>query len=503
MKKIRPVKLLILSCFWVITLGKTALAVMPPDFIVNVGTQIAQIASIVALFLSTIFSVSYQFIKTRFSFLKTKTFWILSVAGILVISISAAYFYSSYKQNKEYELWLRESETYTSQESPVPRNSSNKLILGNNTEQENPISRDQSKFISSIEENSLNENSRFIEEYYSAIANQEFEKAYSLSKKSVDLETFKSWYKDTTKIIIDKITEIDDTKSSLELTLYEGSKYTRYGVLITLKIDNGKPIAIEKSEVKTLGSGIVETEGQETKIAEEPSEEQKSTNDFFTTNKNTPLSISNQNFEEITTSNRSDYVVLDARENIEYENGYFEESLHIRYADLQAGRWIELPNDKFIYVICWSGIRGKEVAEFLRTKNIVASYLETGANGWVEYGGAWIGNIKFAQKYSEERYRLVFSTEEIKDKLNEGVILVDSREPWKYEESHIEGSINIPMMYTPTIDLEKVFGQVPKNSKVITVCDGYVNCFDAKITGVELELRGYTFLGRYNKPWEF
>jgi len=83
------------------------------------------------------------------------------------------------------------------------------------------------------------------------------------------------------------------------------------------------------------------------------------------------------------------------------------------------------------------------------------------------------------------------------------VILVDTREPYKFKQSHIAGSINIPIMYTAMINVENVFKQVPENSKVITVCDGYVNCFDAKITGVELERRGHQFLGRYNKPWEY
>ena len=58
-------------------------------------------------------------------------------------------------------------------------------------------------------------------------------------------------------------------------------------------------------------------------------------------------------------------------------------------------------------------------------------------------------------------------------------------------------------MYTPTNDLEKAFAQVPAGSTVITVCDNYVNCFDAKITAVELEERGNAFIGRYNKPWEY
>ena len=161
-------------------------------------------------------------------------------------------------------------------------------------------------------------------------------------------------------------------------------------------------------------------------------------------------------------------------------------------------RWL-----KNIFVLCWSGLRGKEVAEFLRTKKIVASYLENGAKGWYDFGGEWNGNIMFADKYGEERFRLVYDVETVKEKADEGVFLVDCREPYKYNQGHIAGSVNIPIMHTPSINFEKTFKQVPYDSKVITICDGYVNCFDAKITGVELENKGHEFLGRFNRPWEY
>jgi len=80
---------------------------------------------------------------------------------------------------------------------------------------------------------------------------------------------------------------------------------------------------------------------------------------------------------------------------------------------------------------------------------------------------------------------------------------VDTREPWAYATWHIEGSINIPILYTPTDTFDEAFDQVPANSIIITVCDGYVNCFDAKVTAVELERRGHTFLRRYTTPWEY
>lgn len=197
------------------------------------------------------------------------------------------------------------------------------------------------------------------------------------------------------------------------------------------------------------------------------------------------------------------YIVLDAREDIEFENGFFPGSVHIRFADLKAGRWQELLSDQSIYVICWSGIRGQEVVEFLRSQHLMAQYLEHGASGWVEDGGSWQGAIKFGDTYQGDQYQRVLTTRETKREADQGVWLVDTREPAKYLRSHIAGSVSIPLMHTRTEVLESKLAQVPVGATFITVCDGYVNCFDAKLTGVELERRGRIFLGRYNKPWEY
>lgn len=479
----------------IIGLAKPAQAVMPPDFVFNIGSQIAQIFSLTVVFLSAIFSTMHQFIKIKLAtFRLTKWHWLAAVIGILAISGGISYFYGQYEQKIAYNNWLAESQRFDNQTNEISKQQTiDKLKISSSENINIKAENDGSKFASNITENLENDQSaQFIQDYYSNIANHDLEKAYAMSKKAVDLATFKSWYKDTTKITLDSLTRIDDKKSSLALTLYEGDKYIRYGVLVTLLLDDDTPIQVEKSEVRILEQGAVVANSQPLPVSEP------------IVNNDSSIFISNEEFNGITASNRNDYIILDARENIEYENGYFPGSIHIRFADLQAGRWIEIPNDKFVYVICWSGIRGKEVAEFLRTKNIMASYLENGANGWVEYGGKWMGNILFAAKYSEERYRLVFNTADVKAKVDkEGVQLVDSREPWKYQQSHIPGSVNIPIMYTPTTNLEAAFNQVKPNSQIIIICDGYVNCFDAKITGVELEARGRQLLGRYNKPWEY
>ena len=481
MKKICG-KLFLLSVLAIINtflFPEKSYAVPPPEFLFSVGSQIAQIFSIIFLFLSAIFATSYRFIKARLDLMKSKKpiFIATSVLIILGISLASAYYYGEFKQNQEYKKWLQESQGYSQLRPEIDNSALDKLSIGNSKKILRSQPKADEKFLPNIEKTSSDEVTKFIEKYYGAIANQELETAYELSKKNTSLETFKSWYKDTSQVVIDKLVRIDEQTSSLELTLYEGEKYTRYGVLITLKLNNGTPTQIAQSTVRVLDEQVKKQSDK--------------------------LSISNSALNEIINSSGDDYIILDAREDLEYKNGFLPGSIHIRYADLQAGKWLEIPEDKFVYVLCWSGIRGKEVTEFLREKNLLASFLENGANGWVEWGGKWTGSIKFAQKYSEAKYKKLFSTDEVKTKVSEGVILVDSREPWKFKDWSISGSFNIPIMYTPSKDLAKTFAQIPPNSTVITICDGYVNCFDAKITAVELEERGHTFIGRYNKPWEY
>lgn len=488
-------------------LPRAARAVVPPDFIFSIGTQIAQFFSMIALFFSALFGAFFQFFQTRLITLKHK--WIVigvMIVAVLSFSLVASYFYAGYAQKNEYRKWLEESKEFRTSDvsestpeeniDPIQPVYDENDQLGIGVTTTTTIDTSSETFVSTID--IRDSSAEFISRYYENIATGTYEVAYEMSKKSVDYATFKGWYLNTKKITLDKLVRIDERKSSLELTLFEEDAFTRYGVLMTLALNGTTPTNVEKSEVKILSQGLI----HDTVVSlddKKVSEEYR----FFEQNRDANLVVSNTEFKSITESARNNYVVLDAREDIEYENGYFPASAHIRFADIKAGRWIELPKDKFMFVICWSGIRGKEVAEFLRTKKIVASYLEGGANGWVQFGGTWIGNIKFAERYSEERFRHVFTTDDVKKKITEGVKLVDTREPSVFAKWHIAGSVNIPIMYTPTIEMDKAFEQVPPHSKIITVCDGYVNCFDAKITGVELEKREHEFLGRYTKPWEY
>ena len=225
-------------------------------------------------------------------------------------------------------------------------------------------------------------------------------------------------------------------------------------------------------------------------------------NSFFENNQAVPTAISNADFQSVLNTEKS-ITVLDARENEEYEIGNFPNSLHIRFADLLNGRWRDLPKDQVIYVFCWSGMRGKDVTDFLRSKKILARYIEKGASDWVASGGTWSGDIKFSSKYPEERYSKLFDLAEMKDQIAAGTMIIDSRPKDKFEKHHISGSINIPIIYTSSENISSLLAQIPAGKKVITVCDDFISCFDAKIVGVKVGKNGADFLGRYNKPWAY
>jgi len=494
--------------FFLFGFRKVALAVPPPDFLFNVGSQIIQFFSVAVLFLSAIAASMSQFARVFFARIQhKKLFWGGLGLGVILISVSSAYYYGQYQQQKAYETWISESETQNVN-VPTVDTSLDKLKL-NEEEKSAPITQPEEPSPPPLPED---KNAQFIRAYYQNISSGKLAEAYAVSKKSVSLETYKSWYKDLTSLTIDDLQPIDEKTYSLRLTLDEKGKITQFAVLMGLVQDESGNLKIANSEVRTLSASDPKIKITETALPDQPVREKvrrptvetgtQEDDEFFATHASLALAVSNEEFQQITQSNLNAFV-LDAREDEEFEIGYFPGSTHMRFADLLAGEWIRLPTNQAVYVFCWSGIRGKEVATFLRSKKILARYVENGADQWVAFGGQWTGGIKFLSKYTEDRYKVVFSLSEVKGYMQEGAFLVDSRMKSKYDAWHIPGSMNIPIIYTPSVKIEQLLSQVPAGKKVITICDDFVSCFDAKVTGVKLEKRGHEFLGRYNRPWEY
>ncbi|MBP9718535.1 hypothetical protein KBD59_04555 [Candidatus Gracilibacteria bacterium] len=459
-----------------------AYAVPPPDFLFNVGSQVAQFFSIIILFLGAGLAAMRQFGQVYFDrFKHKKLVWVVLILVVIGIGLVGAYFYGTYQQDAAYDKWLKESAEQNEVEPSEIDTSLDQLKMDDQV----PAVL-AAAVLPGKKEEKESRGAMFIRSYYDNLGKGNIEAAYNVSKKSVSLETYKGWYKNITSVTIDSVQQIDEYTFSLRLSLEEGGKITRYAVLMTLEENANGDLNIKTSEVRIL--------------AGEDTQEEDTT--FVQADANLPLSISNIEFQQVVNQN-SDVYVLDAREDEEYGIGRFPGSHHIRFADLLAGEWISVPTDRVVYVFCWSGMRGKEVANFLRTKKVAARYVERGADKWVEeFHGKWEGGIKFTEAYPAEQFQVTFLLGDMKKYIADGVVLVDSRTPARYEQWHIPGSINIPLIYTPTSKIEERLSEVPPGSKVITVCDEFISCFDAKIGGLKLQRKGHQFLGRFNTPWE-
>ena len=80
-------------------------------------------------------------------------------------------------------------------------------------------------------------------------------------------------------------------------------------------------------------------------------------------------------------------VVLDVREDNEWQSGHVDGALHIPLASLPA-RADELPEDKQILAICHSGGRSAQATGYLVQRGIDAVNLDGGIVAWQRAGRA-------------------------------------------------------------------------------------------------------------------
>ena len=90
--------------------------------------------------------------------------------------------------------------------------------------------------------------------------------------------------------------------------------------------------------------------------------------------------------EAVTLINRSNALVLDVRDDAEFENGHIADALHIPLANLEA-RLGELKKykNKPILVNCQRGARAAKACDILRKAEFTQVHnLQGGLNAWVE-----------------------------------------------------------------------------------------------------------------------
>lgn len=434
--------IIVLQFTFIFLYKKSVFAVPPPDFIFEVASQFGLFFSIAIAFFSTFFAAISSFISRYLFKGKSipKLFYIISIIFLITVSAATAYVYDQIQMNKKQKELSADS----------TESQGDELITAENCK---PLT----------------------ENYFNLLQNKNYSDAYELSNKTKTLDQFTEAFKDMIYLEVLQVEQTDKNHCSATIIkTYE--KYTEKSDVYMVWQNFGNSMVISEIIIEN-----VETTAITTKVSS------------FATN---------QEFQAVLAKGTNVFV-LDARENEEYEIGNMPGSTHIRSADIFAGDWAKTPLDKPIYVFCWSGVRGKQVSDFLAAKGRDSKYLENGAKGWYDFGGTWTGGILLADKYPEEHYRYLFNLEDLKKEENNGVLIIDARETERYESWHIPGSYSIDLQSTPSDQLDDIYNEIPKNKSIITICDLYVNCFYAKIVGIQMEKLGYTFLGRYNKPWEY
>ncbi len=422
-------------------------AVPPPEFIIQITSQIVPIFGWIFAVLLSGFTVVYQFGREMFT--HRYAMFAIGVLVIATVSLGIAYVWDNHMQESQRKE-VEQSLGWQQQEYNIDTSKG-----------------DETPTIEAQDRGNV-----FIRSYYQFISDGNLVSAYEYTNKNISFERFETMYKNTSQVYVEKVEKMDETTYSVRVVLHEGEIRTAYGIMMTLSYDAlGNPTNIVSSIVTVLGNG-----------AEDITQHDHS--------------ITNEEFQKKYSMNPNIFV-LDAREQVEYEYGRFPSSAHIKFADLdEAGMWTQVPKDQPVYVLCWSGIRGSMVVDFLRSKGIDAYFLVDGAKGWVDFGGVWEGAVLFGAVYDDVQYSRLFSVSQTKQYVQDGAVLIDSREPSTVQDAPVDGSIPIRIMYTPTAQIDTVLSRVPAQSTVIVICDDYVNCFDARLAGIELERRGYTFLGR-------
>ncbi len=110
----------ILAANHVVFFPAPARAVVPPDFIFNIGSQVAQISSIVLIFATAAFGAVAQFFKAEIAGIKRKkTVLAAAAALVLAATLTGSYLYASYQQKAEYRKWLEKNKA----KAPAAQNS--------------------------------------------------------------------------------------------------------------------------------------------------------------------------------------------------------------------------------------------------------------------------------------------------------------------------------------------------------------------------------------------
>lgn len=195
-------------------------------------------------------------------------------------------------------------------------------------------------------------------------------------------------------------------------------------------------------------------------------------------------------------TNDEDYIILDVRNQDEYNEGHLGKALLIPVDEL-GERIDELNENKPIIVYCRSGVRSSIAASILIENGFTQVYDMGGILDWQEEGFPIIVEERAVSAIElitvDEAYEIF-----LEDK---NYLFLDARSKDKYDSNHIEGAINIPLA-----EIENRLDEIPVDRLVIVYCDCTDHCNKSEPAAKILMENGFNQVnvieGRAFSDWE-
>jgi rhodanese-related sulfurtransferase len=106
-----------------------------------------------------------------------------------------------------------------------------------------------------------------------------------------------------------------------------------------------------------------------------------------------PNAVPSVTVDELPAKLAGDAILLDVREQDEWDAGHAPAAVHIPMGDIPA-RLDELPADATVYVVCRSGGRSARVTAYLNGNGWDAFNVEGGMKSWHAGGNQLIGELR-------------------------------------------------------------------------------------------------------------
>ncbi|MBP1581980.1 MAG: rhodanese-like domain-containing protein, partial [Oscillospiraceae bacterium] len=218
-----------------------------------------------------------------------------------------------------------------------------------------------------------------------------------------------------------------------------------------------------------------------------------------------------------------DCVIIDIRDAADYANGHVKTAINVPYGVDIAEALDKIPNDKPVYVYCYSGQTASQAMMLLRMAGKEAYNVSGGWNNGISKVSGYAAQVnKMNYVFSDATYAVDadikaavksyfegiakettnkkgnISAANVKAVLNDSNYqVVDLRSAADYAKGHIEGAINVPYGR----GMQNLFGTLPKDKTLILQCYSGQTASQAMAGLRVMGYKAYNLSGGMNNGW--